>query len=182
MPAKLDYNQIAAWIHGYYMKANPGTVYAEFDKLPEFLKADNRDAAMRIGTVLAMAGLRLEHRNGQEWSEADQSAVQQLIEYNVALLAEAEHDGWVESRQRNGWILGTHKDIDKRESHLIASYSHFPEQIKRKQAAVGAAKKVDGTPMNVDEEVEAEKAKDRESVRKYVDIIARTDYRIVREV
>ena len=35
--------------------------------------------------------------------------------------------------------------------------------------------------MSLDEEVKAEKEKDRNSVRKYVDIIARTDYRIVPE-
>jgi hypothetical protein len=35
--------------------------------------------------------------------------------------------------------------------------------------------------MTLDEEVEHEKKKDCDSVRSYVDIIARTDYRIVRE-
>lgn len=182
MSSQRDIDQIAAWIHGHYIKANPRSVYAEFDKLPEFLKADNRDAAIRIGTVLAMAGLRLEHRNGQVWSETDQAVIRQSIEENILLLAEAEHDGWVESRLRNGWQPADRKDIDKREHHLLVSYGRLQEQIERKQAAAGAEKKDDGTPMNVDEEVEAEKDKDRNSVRNYVDIIARTDYRIVREV
>jgi hypothetical protein len=181
MPAGLDYDRIAAWIHGYYRAFNPDSVYAEFDKLPEFMKVDNRDAAVRIGTVLNMVGLRLEDRSGQAWPEADQKIIRQVIEDNLALLAEAEHDGWVQSRTRNGWTLCDHRDIDKRESHLLVSYAHFAEQIKRKQAAAGPAKNKDGTPMSVDEEVEAEKQKDRNSVRTYVDIIARTDYRIVRE-
>ncbi len=181
MPAKLDYDQIAAWIHGHFMKANPGAVYTEFEKLPEFLKADNRDAAIRIGKVLAMAGLRLEHRKKTKWPAAQQDRVRRMIEANLDLLAEAEHDGWMESRFRNAWRLGPQKNIDKRESHLLVPYSGFAEQIELKQETVGPALKANGAPMSVDEEVEAEKDKDRASVRSYVEIIARTDYRIVRE-
>ncbi|MGQ0735193.1 MAG: RyR domain-containing protein [Acidobacteriota bacterium] len=181
MSADLDFDQIAAWIHGYYQAANPDTVYAEFDKLPEFLKVDNRDAACRIGTVLAMAGLRLEDRNGRDWPPDEQHAIRKLIEDNLALLAEAEHDGWVESRVRNGWTAGDRKDIDGRLHHLLVPYTELAAQVARKQAAAGPATREDGTPMSVDEEVEAEKDKDRNSVRTYVDIIARTSYRIVQE-
>jgi len=182
MPAHLDYGQIAVWIHRYYKAANPGAGYVDFDQLPEFLKADNRDAAMRIGSVLTMVGLRLEHRNGEAWGETEQGVIRQTIEDSINLLAEAEHEGWVESRVRNGWQTGDRKDTDKREHHLLASYSRLADRIKRKQVAAGAEKKKDGTPMSVDEEVDFEKDKDRDSVRNYVDIIARTDYRIVREV
>jgi hypothetical protein len=181
MPAMLDYNKIAAWIHGYYLKANPGSVYAEFDKLAEFMQADNRDAAIRIGSVLAMAGLRLEPRKGKTWSKSDQTVIRRRIEENLPLLAEAEHDGWVESRLRNGWTRSDHKDTDKREHHLLAGYDRLPDQIRKKQAKVGPARAKDGHLMSVEEEVEAEKGKDRDSVRSYVDIIARTEYRIVTE-
>lgn len=180
MPARLDYDQIAAWIHGDYVKANPDSVYVAFETLPEFLKADNRDAAIRMGQVLAMAGLRLEPRGSKKWPESDQGVVRQIIEDNIDLLAEAEHDGWVESRLRNNWRKGTTKDVENREHHLLVSYPEFPAQIARKQA-IAAALEADGRPMSVDEEVEHEKEKDRQSVRRYVDIIARSDYRIVRE-
>jgi hypothetical protein len=181
MSAQLDLDQIAASIHGYYVQANPRTVYAEFDKLPEFLKADNREAAMRIGTVLGMAGLRLEPRDGQDWPDPDQAIIRQVIEESIVLLAEAEHDGWMETRLRHGWQPAAQKDIDKREHHLLVPYDRLADQIKRKQSAAGAAINGSGTPMTIDEEVEAEKDKDRKSVRNYVDIIARTDYRIVQE-
>jgi hypothetical protein len=182
MAARLDYDRIAAWIHGYYQQLNLHSVYGDFEALPEFLKVDNRDAAVRIADVLAMAGLRLEERRTQEWSEREQNEIRKVIEHNLSLLAEAEHTGWVESRLRNGWTLGDHRDIDKRQSHLLVPYQRFPEVIARKQAAVGPATKGEnGPPMSLDEEVEAEKEKDRNSVRKYVDIIARTDYRIVPE-
>lgn len=186
-PSGLNFNDIAREMHEYYRTAYPQAGYPEFDRLPEFLKADNREAALRISRVLSMAGLRLERREGKDWPESEQAIIRQTIEDNIDLLAEAEHDGWVEARLRHGWQLGEMKNVDLRESHLLVRYPDLPARIKIKQEYKEAGpEKIkegpqQGKPMTVDQEVEHEKGKDRNSVRKYVDIIARTEYWIVEE-
>ena len=124
------------------------------------MKADNRAAASRIGDVLALAGLHLVPRNGIPWSVGDQATVQERIEENLELLAEGEHDGWVEARVKNGWRLGPKKNIDRREHNLLVPYTQFQEHL------------------NDEKEVESQKEKDRDSVRNYVEIIKLTDLRI----
>lgn len=181
MTEPLDYDRIAAQIHAHYQGAHPSNNYNGYEGLPEFLKVDNREAAMRIHRVLASVGLSLVPRDGQPWSDSEQQDVRNAIEESIALLAEAEHDGWVESRLRNGWIKGDHKDIENREHHLLASYLDLPHQIELKQKKRGAAINASNQPMTLEEEIEAEKEKDRNSVRSYLSIIANTEYKIVRE-
>lgn len=184
MTADIDFDAIAAQIHQYYCDLAKKEGWQNdfpmpFPELPEFMKDDNRAAARRIGQVLALAGLRLVPRGGRSWATNEQEEMLALIEQNIDLLAEGEHDGWVESRLRQGWRLGPCKDIAKRQSHLLVPYSKFPEQIKRKQEhelAQGRKPK-----MSVEEEVNKEEDKDRDSVRNYVRIIAQTEYRIARE-
>ena len=125
------------------------------------MKEDNRAAAQRIGTVLAAAGLRLELRGDATWSEEEQAHIRRLIEANLELLAEAEHDGWMETRLRQGWKLTPNKpntpeekraNFDQRLQHLLVEYAAISPD---------------------------ERAKDHDAVRNYVDIIRQTDYRIV---
>jgi hypothetical protein len=182
MPA-LDYDQIAAWIHASFLEVCPDA-YAAFDALPEFLKADNRDAAARIVDVLAMAGLRLEHRGDEVWPADEQKAVNEVIQRNIQLLAEAEHDGWVASRLRNGWIRSDGKDMGKREHHLLVSHADFPESIRRKREKQGPAKwpakpPENGRAMELDEEVKFERDKDVANINRYIWIIDQTNYKIV---
>lgn len=184
-PSGLNFDDIAIQMHEYYRSAYPQAGYPEYVNLPEFMKADNREAALRISKVLSMAGLRLESRAGEDWPEAEQTKIRQTIEDNLDLLAEAEHDGWVEARLRHGWQLGETKNVDLRESHLLVRYPDLPVRIKIKQEKAGPEKFEEGPrkgePMALEEEVEHEKGKDRNSVRKYVDIVARTEYRVVEE-
>jgi len=182
MKEELDYDSIAAQIHAFYQDGTPSNEYVTYEDLPEFLKADNRDAAMRIRLVLSSAGMRLVPRDGQPPPDSEQQAVLQAIEENIAILAEAEHDGWVESRLRNGWIKGDYKDVEKRQHHLLVSYPELRHQIELKQKSVaGPALDKDGKPMPLEKEIEAEKEKDRNSVRGYPTIIAKTKYKIIRE-
>ena len=184
MNAPLDFDAIAAQIHHYYcdLAVKEGwrnDFPVTFAELPEYMKEDNRAAARRIGDVLALAGLRLVPRGNRPLSRDDQDETLDLIERNIDLLAEGEHDGWVEFRLRQSWRLGPCKDVGKRESHLLVPYPRFLEQIKRKQEHEQAA----GRPPKIspEEEVRREKAKDCDSVRNYVKIIAQTQYRITRE-
>lgn len=178
---RLDIDGIAALIHEYYRKAYPAAGYEPYDNLPEVMKVDNRDAASRLEGVLAMAGLRLEPRAGADWTKTDQDAIRRSIEENVSLLDEAEHDGWVASRLRNGWKLGAEKNPDTREHHLLVPYAELPQQIRRRLAALRKTKPEDIPDQDVADELRSERKKDGNSVRSYVDIIAGTDYRIVQE-
>jgi len=180
MTQRVDLDDIAAQIHESYRTAQGS--YPSFAELPEFLKEDNREAARRIGQVLALAGLRLVNRDTQGWPKKAQEEIAQVIEQNLDLLAEGEHDLWVASRLRHGWRVGDYKDADRRQHHLLVPYAQFAEQVKRNHRYQHRANPVpDLTEPEVEEKVEAEKKKDRDAVKSYVAIIAQTSYRIVRE-
>jgi hypothetical protein len=185
MSTDIDFDAIAERIHEFYRELSRKNHWRvdysmPYSELPEYMKEDNRAAARRIGQVLALAGLRLvRRRSNKPLTKNEQAEMTDLIEQNIDLLAEGEHEGWMESRLRHGWRLGPCKDVDKRQSHLLVPYSRFPEQIERKQKHEAAK----GTPpkRSVEKEVRDEKDKDRDAVRHYVDIIAQTNYRIARE-
>ena len=118
---------------GWSMQPHLDKPYAE---LAEIDKEDNRAAARRIPEVLALAGL------GLCMSEDGAPPV----------LAEAEHDGWMEHRTRNGWRYAETRD-DARKLHPdMLPYAQLPER---------------------------EKGKDRNTIRHYCDFAARAGYRIV---
>jgi hypothetical protein len=73
------------------------------------------------------------------------------LEQNLERLAEAEHDGWMEHRTRNGWRWAATRD-DARKLHPdMLPYGKLPER---------------------------EKGKDRNTIRHYPDFAARAGYRI----
>lgn len=191
MSGDIDFETIAAEIHHFYCDLARKEGYRNdfpmpYPELPEYMKEDNRAAARRIGQVLSLAGLRLDPRNGESWTQEEQEEIRQLIEQNIELLAEGEHDAWVEFRLRQGWRIGPCKDIPKRETHLLVPYARFEEQIRRKlRHELGedrfAAMSEEEVEQKVRDGVVKERNKDRESVRNYVRIIGETDYRIVRE-
>ncbi|MGQ0701877.1 MAG: RyR domain-containing protein [Gemmatimonadales bacterium] len=180
----IDIEAIAAQIHEFYrtLAAREGWTLEysmPYPALPEHMKEDNREAARRIGQVLALAGLMLVPREGERWAERDQDAIGELIEKNLELLAEGEHDGWVEARLRHGWRVHGYRNSEERLHHLLVPYLRFAEQIEKYQqheASQGRPPK-----RSVDQAVAQEKSKDRDSVSNYVKIIAQTKYRIVRE-
>jgi hypothetical protein len=76
-----------------------------------------------------------------------------LLHQNIDRLAEAEHDGWMEHRERNGWRHGKPRDDALKLHPAMVPYAQLPEQ---------------------------EKGKDRNTIRHYPDFAAGADYRIVR--
>jgi hypothetical protein len=82
------------------MQPNFDKPYAE---LAEIDKEDNRAAARRIPEVLALIGLGL--RKGEDGAPAavPKDELKAQLDENIERLAEAEHDGWMEHRSRNGW-------------------------------------------------------------------------------
>jgi hypothetical protein len=122
-----------------------------YSRLAEPDKEDNRAAARRIPEVLALVGLGLSR---DEDGEAGLSAADQLraqLEQNMERLAEAEHDGWMEQRRRDGWRYAETRDDSRKLHPAMVPYAELPER---------------------------EKGKDRNSVRHYPDFAARAGYRI----
>lgn len=159
MKPNIDIEQIAARIHQFYCELAIKEKWTNdfpmpYEELPEFMKEDNREAARRIGNVLGLAGLILVPREDHSWNEEEQAEIRDVIEQSLEVLAEGEHDGWVESRLRHGWRPGPKKNIEAREHHLLKPYAELSEK---------------------------EKNKDRDSVHNYVDIIADTTFRITVE-
>ena len=66
-------------------------------------------------------------------------------------LAEAEHNGWMAQRRRNGWRYGETRDDARKLHPTMLPYAQLPER---------------------------EKGKDRKNVRHYADFAARAGYRI----
>ncbi|MGE3316137.1 MAG: RyR domain-containing protein [Planctomycetaceae bacterium] len=192
----IDYESIAAQIHHYYFaKWSTSKLPAKYDDLPEFMKEDNRAAARRISDVLSMAGLCLVRNSGQVWSDDEQQQIRSVIDENLRLLAEAEHDGWMVTRLRQGWKPGVETDYARREHHLIAPYSEFSARVeammkhqwkRADESKMSAdvreeARVLKPTAENIRVQVQKAIEKDSDSVRNYVEIIGGTDYRIVRE-
>jgi RyR domain-containing protein len=124
--------------------------YAE---LAEIDKEDNRAAARRMPEVMALVGLGL--RGPGEGAEAGlpPEELKALLDQNIDRLAEAEHDGWMEHREKNGWRYAEKRD-DARKLHPdMLPYAQLPER---------------------------EKGKDRNAIRHYPDFAAGARYRIVR--
>jgi hypothetical protein len=123
-----------------------------FAELPEAAKDDNRAAARRMPTVLAVAGLAVAGVDDRrhDVAPADWEAI--LAVYLEAM-AQVEHDGWMAHRASGGWRWGpTRDDASKRHPSMIA-YAGLSE---------------------------TEKDKDRGNVRHYPDFVARAGARIVR--
>lgn len=153
---QFDVEPMARAYHEFYVKLARGRkgpiAFGEsYENLPEHMKDDNRAAARRVTDVLGLIGLYAAPI-GPPTPRSDEPAVRRAIEQNLELLAEAEHDGWMEYRLRNGWRKGERKIVDERVHHLLVPYADLPEP---------------------------EKDKDREAVRRYVDILVEANYWIV---
>jgi hypothetical protein len=133
---------------GWSMQPYLNKPYAE---LEETDKEDNRAAARRIPAVLALVGLGL--RRGKEGAPvvAAGDELKAQFEQNVERLAEAEHDGWMAQRRRNGWRWAATRDDARKLHPAMLPYAKLPER---------------------------EKGKDRNTIRHYPDFAAGAGYRI----
>jgi RyR domain len=121
-----------------------------YSKLAEADKEDNRAAARRIPEVLALVGLGL-RRDKDRTPAAAGGELKAQLDQNMERLAEAEHNGWMAQRRRNGWRYGETRDDARKLHPTMLPYAQLPER---------------------------EKGKDRNNVRHYADFAARAGYRI----
>ena len=81
-----------------------------------------------------------------------EAAVRKIIADNLEILAEAEHDGWMEQKYSDSWVYGTPRNDEKRIHHALIPYANLSE---------------------------ADKGKDRDAVKNYPDIVKIARYKIV---
>jgi hypothetical protein len=153
LPFKMHSEELAPAVHGFYSRAIAGQEVpydVDFEALPDAAKADTIAAAARIPRVLALVGLVIVSGNHRSTLSAD--TVTDIIESNIELLAEAEHDGWMEQKYRDGWAHGATRD-DRAKTHpCLIRYAILSEQDKDKA---------------------------RSAVRHYADVVALSGHKIV---
>jgi hypothetical protein len=134
--------------NGWAMQPRLNRPYAELDEID---KEDNRAAARRMPRVLALAvlGLTGDDPNGPAPVSLEETAA--VLERHIDRLAEAEHDGWMDQRLRNGWRYGPVRNDAARLHPSIRPYAelspdeqekdknnvrHYPEFVSRGHARV----------------------------------------------
>jgi hypothetical protein len=99
-------------------------------------REDNRAAARRIPAILALAGLKLEKAAGR--GKPEDPAIRAHLKHHLERLAEAEHEGWMEHRLRNGWRPASARDDTKKQSPALVPYAALSDADQRKdRSAVG---------------------------------------------
>jgi len=109
---------------GWKMQPNYDMPY---DDLGEVEQEENRAAARRIPDILALAGLKIER--------SDEKHVEGLMEqltHHLRRLAEAEHEGWMAHRKKNGWRYDEKRDDIKKQHNALVEYSKLSEKDQKK--------------------------------------------------
>ena len=117
----------------------------DYAELPDEIKSDNEAAAHRLPFILRLAPLWLVAA-GPEGIAPERA--REILGKHIEILSEAEHDGWMEHKLRNGWRQGERDDA-RRVHHLLVPYRRLSEK---------------------------EKDKDRENVLHYPEIVALAGY------
>jgi hypothetical protein len=114
-------DQLAPAVHAaWFNLADQENAYrTEFQKLPAEAKGDNYAAAARMPHLLGLVGLRLEKCEPVESQRTDEDVMQTKVKRvlneneNLSLLAEEEHNLWMDVKIANGWQLPKSKPADK---------------------------------------------------------------------
>lgn len=127
------YETIARAMHDEYVRQQTkegqtpetNSSMAAWDDLPDSLKESNRAQAAHIGEKLRAAGATLVPL---------MAAGAEAFEFSpdeIELLAEMEHDRWVEERRRDGWIHAPgEKDIDRKTTPHMIPWDELSDQVK----------------------------------------------------
>jgi hypothetical protein len=153
-----DVEKMAEAIHEFYRdlaRENGWPIIFDvpYADLADEVKDDNRAAVGRIAEVLSLAGLYLVKADTPA-SVVASDEIMAILLRNLESLAEAEHDGWMEYKTRQGWRFDPNRDDGQRLHHLLKPFQELSEK---------------------------EREKDRNAGRRYPEIVARQGYRIVSE-
>jgi hypothetical protein len=133
---KTHAEDLAPFVHDFYRqlgkkeKTLRPEMDADYEMLTEDYKEDNRAAAARIPQVLDLVGLYVVAAAfpiSQSLPE-----IQKIIEANIELLAEAEHNDWMAHKLKNGWVYGESCDDSKQVHDCLKPYLELSEANKEK--------------------------------------------------
>jgi hypothetical protein len=134
LTSKCTYEIMARAIHEVYLrnemekgftsKVNPALV--PWKDLSENLKESNRNQAEHIRFKLEAIGCDIAITN--EWDAQPIVFSSEEIE----LMAEMEHERFVEERIREGWKVGARKNLDKKTNPSLVPWKLLPEEEKEK--------------------------------------------------
>ncbi|MBF0549535.1 MAG: AAA family ATPase [Deltaproteobacteria bacterium] len=117
---------------GHTQADEPGSPYngTPYDDLPQHIKADNVAAAHRIPWILELAGLFLVPEG--QGSETTDDDVSRVLESLIDLLAEEEHDLWMEHKQLQGWRYGKKRNNAEKIHNCLVPYRNLEEPDREK--------------------------------------------------
>ena len=129
---------MAREIHREYVRTNcvskrtePDAACAPWENLPQTLKESNRDQASHIGTKLRAIQCALTPLTSWE------AALFSFSDAEIELLAELEHERWLEERRRSGWTFALEdKDAVERTSPFMVPWAQLTEEVKEKDRQV----------------------------------------------
>jgi hypothetical protein len=137
--------KLAPEIHRSFLplaaKKNPNN--KAYENLPAESKQDNIEAAMRIPWLLSLVGLYVVEKTGK-LALSDKKVLQILNDpKNLEMLAEEEHDLWVEAKLANGWVKGPRCDQEHVHDLLVPYRELDPkQQAKDKKNILGIPERV----------------------------------------
>ena len=117
-------------IHDAYRRNQQQTKAADdpamrpWEELNEDLRESNRQQADAIAAKLHHIGCELRPVVGPA------PAPFAFTDEEVELLAEMEHERWVEERRAAGWVSGPERDVERKITPYLAPYAELPEDVK----------------------------------------------------
>jgi hypothetical protein len=121
---------LARGIHDSYRERRLATLgeadpsLADWDSLPETLRASNRDQAAHFVEKLNVIGC------GVSPSEGEEAATFTFTPAEVEALAKLEHDRWMTERRRQGWQLGPTRDPKTRTTPYLVDWEQLSEPVR----------------------------------------------------
>jgi len=163
---KINFEKLAMSIHNAWLdiKVKDSVYFEEYGDLNYDGRLDNISAAQRIIDVIAMTGkfaLILEtDRIARMLNEAKNEFDEYISdEKNLEKLAIKEHEGWIITRKNSNWVFGERSDYHKKHPCLIPWH--------------------DLDPGITDPQNQAQKNKDRNSIKKYTSMLEGSGYTII---
>jgi hypothetical protein len=105
-------------------------------ELPESYKNENRRQAKDIPEKLKAIGYAF------DFGDAPYPAVESFTEEETKKMAVYEHDRWIESRKKDGWIYGEKRDNENKKHPLLVPFEKLPKEEQQKD--IDAAKNIFG--------------------------------------
>ncbi|MEM5788295.1 MAG: RyR domain-containing protein [Syntrophobacteraceae bacterium] len=128
-------NELAPAVHETYLQLakEEGWTFKydmSYGELPLHIKADNVEAARRIIWIVELAGLYLVRKKNNEDNTG--KIVYSILESLLEVLAEEEHDLWMEFKFQQGWRYGEKRDDALRVHNCLIPYSKLGEKDREK--------------------------------------------------